>query len=217
MFKKRQAGKWTGRIAVLILALPLVACDTASEKAHFVTSKPLNANSKDEKTVDAAFSAALTPLEDMGLRKRDIPTLLQKLAENPYFPPPKPVKCEGVKQEMADLTVLLGPDIDTPQVALSANQQYAEKGAEMVHDALVGLVRSQTSVIPFRSIVRRITGAESHEKQVARAIESGKLRRAYLRGLAHAKFGDSCLPAPQVITAQVQTELASKDVELAHK
>lgn len=212
-----QASNFTGWIALALLTLPLVACDSMSEKSHFVTSKSLN--DKDDGAVKKTFSAAMTPLEDMGLRKRSIPDLLTQLAENPYFPPPKPYKCDGVKQEMADLNIILGDDFDTPKVALTANAQYVEAGTEMVQDAVVGLVRSQVNVIPFRSIVRRITGADKHEKAVARAIEGGKLRRAYLRGLAQAEFGDSCLPTARVVTAEAPEaeKTDSEHLEVAKK
>lgn len=210
-----QARKLTGWIALAILTLPLVACNSAPKNMSLVTEKSLN--DKDDGTVKRTFSAAMTPLEDMGLRKRRIPDLLVQLAENPYFPPPKPVKCDGVKKEMADLDMILGPDIDVPKAALSANEEYAEAGTEMVQDAVVGLVRSQVNVIPFRSIVRRITGAESHEKAVAQAIEGGKLRRAYLKGLSQAKFGDSCLPNPRIITTDAEEKTDSQHLEVAKK
>ena len=213
MVRTLQASKLNGWIAVAILSLPLVACETATEKAHFVTSKPLNAG-KDQSTIDATFSAALTPLEDLGLRKREIPDLLAQLSENPYFPPPKPIKCEGVKKELADIDALLGVDIDVPKVALTANQKYAAAGIDFVEDSMVGFVRSQVNIIPLRSIVRRITGANSHEKDVAKAIEGGKLRRAYLKGLSEAKFGDSCLPTPRVITAEKDRD---EELEVAKK
>lgn len=195
-----QASNLTRWIALVVLALPLVACETATENTRFLTAKPLNAG-RDQSTQDAVFSAALTPLEDLGLRKREIPDLLAQLSENPYYPPPKPIKCEGVKEEMAKLDMLLGIDLDVPKVALSANEKYAQAGAEFVEDSVIGFVRSQVNIVPLRSIVRRITGANSHEKDVARAIEGGKLRRAYLKGLAHAEFGEKCLPSPRILTA----------------
>lgn len=208
MVTNKQTSKLTGWVAVMILCTPLIACSTVSENSHIVTAKPLR--DKNEMSFkgarDATFSAALSPLEDIGLRKRDIPELLEQLAQNPYFPPAKPYKCDAIKQEMADLDTLLGDDDKKEEVALSANAQYAMAGAEMVQDAVVNLVKSQVNVIPFRSIVRRITGANKHEKHVAQAVQGGNLRRAYLRGLAQAEFGDACLPSPRMVTAQTDTK-----------
>ncbi len=179
-----------------------------------VTEKSLNSHGE-EGTVNAAFSAALTPLEDMGLRKRNIPSILQGLADNPYALP-QPMQCDIVKKELDAIDTLLGPDIDAPKAAaLSANAQYAETGGEIIHDAVVGFVRSQTSIIPLRSIVRRITGANKHEKAVNNAIQAGKLRRAYLRGAAEAKFGGSCLAARRIIAESKKT--SAEAVEVAAK
>lgn len=206
MFGKVQARMLAKRIGMLILAAPLlIACEGGMPelggKAAYLTNKPLDVNAQGTRA--AAFSAALTPLEDIGLRKRQIPEMLQMLSDNPYTPPEK-IVCDEVKKEMADLNVLLGADIDTPKVALSAQDQMIEDGTNMISDAVVGLVRSQANIVPFRSIVRRLTGAASHEKAVNRAVEAGKLRRAYLRGVADAKFGSSCIPKLKVITAEAE-------------
>ena len=222
MVKKLQARKWTGRIGALIVILPLMACTTISENKQHFTSKPLRA--KEEITLkgagEASFSAALTPLEDLGLRKRDIPEFLAQLAKNPYYPPPKPFKCDDVKHEMAQLDELLGGDADEPKVALGDGEEYAMAGAEMIQDTVVGMVKSQVNIIPFKSIVRRLTGANKHEKLVAKAIQGGNLRRAYLRGLSTAQFGDSCLPGPRVVTAELNpdgTEKAPEPVTLSDR
>lgn len=213
-----QIGLPARQIFLLILVAPLLfACQTVSEYdlgKNQLTSKPLN--DKEQSTVKKVFSATLTPLEDLGVRKREIPEMLKMLSENPYMPPTK-VTCDEVKHEMADLTVLLGPDVDTPKMALSAQEQMMEDGSTMVEDAVVGLVRSQTSIIPLRGIVRRLTGANSHEKKVTQAVEAGKLRRAYLRGIAHAKFDNACIPHPQVITATAEPKNDAELLEIAKK
>lgn len=218
MYGKVQSARFTRRMLPLLLAAPfLFACETITSYdlgKNQLTAKPLSDNGQG--TVKKAFSAALTPLEDLGVRKREIPDMLRMLAENPYMPPAK-YSCDEIKHEMTDLTVLLGPDVDTPKVALSAQDQMMEDGSNMVEDAVVGLVRSQTSIIPLRSIVRRLTGANSHEKQVAKAVEAGKLRRAYLRGLAHAKFDNACIPHPEVITATAEPKNDAVPLEIAKK
>lgn len=185
---------------LLLLAAPLlVACGSVSGRTHLVTEKAFT--DTDKSTIDLTLSAAMTPLEDLGLRKRKIPGILTTLMQDPYALPAN-YSCEAVKSEMADLTLIIGPDIDSkPQAALSAQEEYLEKGGNLLQDAVVGFVRSQTDFLPFRSILRRLTGANSHEKAVAQALQAGTLRRAYLRGLADARFGDKCLPKPKIITA----------------
>ena len=193
-------------LTLLVLALMLsilAACGDAREQVA----------TKADGTINKAAHAALTPLDDVGIRRGDIPEELKMLVENPYSTP-KPLKCTTVKSELAKLDELLGPDMDAPKVALSDNEQYAAKGAEFIEEGIVGFVRSQTSIIPFRSIVRSLTGAKSHEKAIAKAQEAGKLRRAYLKGLASAKFGKSCPLAPIIVTATNDTTKDAADSNL---
>lgn len=210
----------TRQIFPLILVAPLLLACSSFEMPSgtaSLTEKPLDVNAQGTKA--AAFSAALTPFEDIGLRKRKIPEMLKMLSENPYATPAT-ITCDGVKTELADLTLILGPDYDEAkkqQTALSARDQMMEDGGNMLSDAFVGLVRSQTDIIPLRSIVRRLTGASSHEKKVAQAVEAGKLRRAYLKGIAHAKFDNACIPHPQVITATVEPKKDAEPLEIAKK
>ncbi len=191
-------------ISPLLLALCFTACSsgTGDHLVSNVTEKPLQSNQENPSvagTADAAFTAALSPLEDLGLRKRKIPTTLKEIADNPYAAPAT-LECDNLKQEMAAIDKVLGPDVDGPKVALTATEEYATTGGEMVQDAVVGVVRAQTNILPLRSIVRRITGANKHEKEVTQAIQAGNLRRAYLRGIAEAKFGGSCLATRRIIT-----------------
>ena len=45
--------------------------------------------------------------------------------------------------------------------------------------------------IPFRGVVRKLSGAESHDRLVQSAIIAGNVRRAYLKGLGEAR---GCMP-----------------------
>ena len=203
---------------LVLVALMLTACSSGSHSDSLVdsvTSKPLTAGPNGNGvtgTADAAFTAALSPLEDLGIRKRKIPPTLKQIAENPYAMPAT-LECDSLKQEMAQIDTLLGPDVDQPKMALTAAEEYAQTGGEMAQDAVVGFVRAQTNVIPLRSIVRRITGANKNEKEVNNAIQAGNLRRAYLRGLAEAKFGSSCLATRRIISTQADTPKADEEAK----
>lgn len=199
---------------LLIGVLPLLgACGFFSGGAAPLTEKPLTDNGS---TANAVFSAALTPLEDIGIRKRKIPQMLDELGDNPYARP-SALHCETVKEELRQLAALIGPDMDSPKETLSAAGEYREAGEKLANDALVGFVRSQADFIPLRSIIRRLSGANAHEKHVARAIEAGKLRRAYLRGLADARFGATCLPRPKILTARAGEKNDSPGLEFVRK
>lgn len=206
MEKHAQFGKATLQVGILILAAQLLfACEyMPSISGPSLETDKMSLRhrqlSGEETTLEATFSAALTPLEHLGLRKRDIPENLSKLSSDPYVTPQ--AECLAVKEELNLLAVQLGEDPAVVKPTLSARDEYLEEGTNFLHDTVVGFVSSKTDIIPVRGVVRRLTGASKHEKAVNRALEAGKLRRAYLRGYAEAKFGQACIPKPQVITAQ---------------
>ena len=120
--------------------------------------------------------------------------------------------CEGIRKEIAELDVLLGPDVCTIEnptgttVIVSRKGEYVEQGVSMAHDQALGLVRGKVDIIPFRGMVRKVTGAEKHAKEVERAYQAGRLRRAFLKGLS-ASLGPECLKAmaaPQSLEQTVQ-------------
>ena len=69
-----------------------------------------------------------------------------------------------------------------------------------------GSVRNATrGIIPFRGLVRQVTGAQRHQKDMDRAIQAGKVRRAYLKGVGMNK---NCAPpaAPSWFVPRVYTD-----------
>jgi hypothetical protein len=202
----------TRLLAMGVIALSLSAC-AGSDKID------LKAN----KNVDEAIEAATGPLQDLNLRRQEIPQLLIQAAVNPYARSKK-IKCADIKKEVAELDELLGPDVEPKSITLaSSNGGLAENLASiddievpetmslvdgaggMVRDKIMGEIRSKTDILPFRSIIRRISGASSHQKKLAAAYEAGKLRRAYLKGLADVRFGERCLAKPAIVEAKAKT------------
>ena len=185
-------------MAIVSLALTACSGDDASKKAT--------------NGVHDVFDAATGTLEDLNIKKKEIPPLLQALLENPYAPP-KPMECQSIRKEMAQLDALLGQSpaykkhgsgimtASLDNVEIPDTDELVDTGKEMAHDGLMGFIRSQTEILPFRSIIRAITGADQHAKDVALAYQIGQLRRAYLRGLADNRFGTRCLASPIVIEA----------------
>jgi len=51
-------------------------------------------------------------------------------------------------------------------------------------DAFKGVAED---VIPFRGLVRKLSGAERHSKKVTAALVAGSVRRAYLKGMRVAQ------------------------------
>jgi len=124
--------------------------------------------------------AVTAPLEDLNLKRTEIPASLTAATVNPYDMTGM-VRCESIAAEVGRLDAALGPDLDEVR---KDERRWNEKGADAAANATLGAVRgTATDVVPFRSWVRRLTGAERHSKAVQAAIKAGTTRRAYLKGV----------------------------------
>lgn len=124
--------------------------------------------------------AVLSPLDDMNFRRGELPEVLTRALYDPYDVRGLD-RCADVAAEIARLDAVLGRDLDeAPPPDERTRLQKAGSGAK---SAAVSEVRSQArGLIPFRSWVRRLTGAESRDKKIASAIKAGGIRRGYLKG-----------------------------------
>ncbi|WFL77237.1 hypothetical protein P7228_14785 [Altererythrobacter arenosus] len=116
---------------------------------------------------------ATTPLTDLNLSKDEIPQVLLTSVENPYATVASG-ECGAIGAAIAELDQVLGPDYDLQDVE---NDRISEG---RIAQKIVG------SFIPFRSILREITGAADHKRQFEEAIMAGMVRRGYLKGLGEA-------------------------------
>jgi len=166
--------KFTTTAIALMLMLPGAAL--AQEQA-----KPDQAKQEPEKrrdgTLDKAGNIATQPARDIGLDKDEIPAVLLKAVENPYAAPPSRT-CKGLNASLAELNAVLGEDFI---VGAKANENRTGKIAEAVGKTIVN------SLIPFRGLVREISGAAPAERRLQAAVTAGVARRGYLRGQAAAK------------------------------
>lgn len=113
------------------------------------------------------------PLRDLSLVREETPDVLSRAAAKPYD---QLFDCAGVTEELAALEEALGPDLDAPPT--EDGMVAGEMLAEVIDDVLA---------LPFRGIVRRITGAHQRDREKARAIVAGVGRRGFLRGLAQER------------------------------
>ena len=102
-----------------------------------------------------------------------------------------------------DRDAVLGEDLDLPQ----ADSTGVSTGR--VAQWVVG------SFIPFRGLIREISGANSQERKIGTAIQAGIARRSFLKGVGQAK---GCrYPAraatPQVVSARMDAIMAAKDAK----
>ena len=133
--------------------------------------------------------AAAAPLEDLNLRRDAIPTVLLQAQAAPYDMR-NMSRCPAIAAEVRRLDEALGPDMDEPppQDGSLASEQAADAAARATLDAVRD---TTTDFIPLRSWVRRLTGAERHSRQVRDAVQAGRQRRAFLKGMGMQR---NCAP-----------------------
>lgn len=118
------------------------------------------------------------PVRDVGMMKREIPPILVKAQEEPYSL--KGLKtCKQMAAEVTALNEVLGPDY---KVGNELKENRAGKLAEAGGKSVVN------AIIPFRGIVRELSGAAPAQRRLNAALDAGYARRGFLRGV-HAKQG----------------------------
>jgi hypothetical protein len=132
---------------------------------------------------------ATQPLTDLNLIQAKIPPVLNQAQQGPYAPPAE-LSCAALQTEILALDAALGPDIDAT-AAPGVDPGLVGQAVSYVGQKAMGTVTSTVNtvvdgVIPFRSWVRKLSGAERHSKAVAAAIAAGTMRRPLLKGWAHA-------------------------------
>ena len=130
---------------------------------------------------DGFGDAVTAPLVDLNVRRDQIPTVLLQAQANPYDRR-NLGQCTTIGAEVTRLDEALGPDRDEPPAPDSPtlNERAQDALAEAALDAIRDAV---TDFIPYRSWVRQLTGAQARSKTVQDAVEAGRLRRAFLKGL----------------------------------
>lgn len=118
------------------------------------------------------------PARDVGMSKREIPPILEQAFENPYSL--KGLKsCRAIAGEVTKLNAVLGADYDV-------GNEYSENRAGKLAEA--GGKTIINSIIPFRGLVREVTGAAPADRHMNAAVDAGLARRGFLRGV-HLKQG----------------------------
>ena len=149
----------------------------AQQPAPATASQPEKRNDPVEDTARKAGQIATQPVRDVGISKREIPPVLVKATEGPYATAGVRT-CRQIGGAMTELNAVLGPDFAPGE----AKKEYkagklAEAGGKTVINAF----------IPFRGLVREISGAAPAERRYDAALDAGLARRGFLRGLAQAK------------------------------
>lgn len=170
-----QAGHVRAVAALLAIAL-MVGCSTGRTAD---TRRGIN-------------DAARSPLRDIGLMRPEIPPLLQQL-QYPYSTATLAAGCPAVAYEIAQLDALLGPESFQP----GPDRNIWDRSGDFVEEQTIDAVQDTAQdLIPFRSWVRRISGASRAEREALRAVANGQQRRTFLRGYGASLGCPAVLPPP---------------------
>jgi hypothetical protein len=114
------------------------------------------------------------PARDVGLQKTAIPPLLAEVSKDPYGIAGTG-SCSQISSAITALTKVIGPDFSRSPAVNKRNL------------AQIGGTTVVNSLIPFRGIIREVSGASAAERRKSAAIDAGIARRGFLRGLQLAK------------------------------
>ena len=183
------------RLVVLASGLSLAACSSVGGGVGDTLRM----------TSNGVGDAVTAPFKDFNLIRPTIPVALKAAAADPYRRPDR-TDCAALAHEIAQLDLALGPDLDVPRGADRTGLRT--RGAVAISDAALSAVRDVTTGwIPFRSVVRRISGAADRQDDVEDAVHAGGVRRAYLKGLGlqqNCPHPAAPLPALTVADAAVE-------------
>jgi hypothetical protein len=174
--------------------LLLVALGLALSAGCTTTVDPAKRGQKNLGTAVAA------PFKDLGLVKPEAPKQLSDITY-PYDPARLENGCAQVAYEIGALDRLLGPESYAP----APDKSMGDKAKSATGNAVGGAAEGATTgFIPFRGVVREVSGASKAEAEVNHAIAMGQLRRAFLRGFGLAVGCQGVLapggPAPRPYT-----------------
>jgi hypothetical protein len=135
--------------------------------------------------------AAYIPLRDVGLIRPEIPLLLRNL-QYPYATASLS-DCAAVAHEISQLDAALGPESYQP----GPNRNIWDRSGDFVEEQTIEAAESTAQdLVPFRSWIRRISGASRAERDALRAVANGQQRRTFLRGYGASLGCPSIIPPP---------------------
>lgn len=162
-------------VATTLLCAPAVAQDAAEAPTSTNAAKTIGQPERSslrvarEKAVDIGGQAA----RDIGVVKREVPAILQRAYDTPYSLETLET-CAALEAEVVALNAALGPDLDAAKTTTTSRSgKMAEAGGRIVVNSL----------IPFRGLVREITGAAPADRHLDDVVDAGLARRGFLRGV----------------------------------
>lgn len=175
------------------LALPTIALALLSS----LPAAAFQPGEKETTTATRAKDAAMQPIEDVNLKKDDIPTELEVILDDPYSLDGTR-KCSQIRAGVESLNEILGPDLDV-EVIEDKDKKRRDTVLRLSGNFLSNLI------LPFRGIVREVSGSAENQRRYRAAIVTGVARRSFLKGIGAAK---GCKP-PAAPTPVKKAEAAA--------
>jgi hypothetical protein len=166
------------RILVPVVAATLMAAPALAQDRSITDREP------------DVMDVARTPMTDLNLSRTEVPALLAEAQQRPYSLQGLDT-CEQLIRAVDEFNAVLGPDLDLPQA------ERARLSGGRIAQWAVG------RFIPFRGLIREISGANRQQREVEAAIQAGLMRRAFLKGVGVARRCPyPASPATETIVAQ---------------
>lgn len=165
------------KLCVMVGALALLIAPAAHAQLK-PPSKPEEPGGRWGEVRKKAVDIGSQPARDVGASKREIPPILEKAFQDPYSL--KGLKtCKAIAGEVTQLNTVLGADY-------SVGNEYTEnRGGKLAEAGGKAIINS---IIPFRGLVREVTGAAPADRHMNAVVDAGLARRGFLRGV-HLKQG----------------------------
>lgn len=155
-------------------SLAFVAATAVAQPA--AQPEPYVPGERGREVLDKAEKIVTQPARDIGASKTEIPPILVAASERPYDLAGLST-CTQLSAEVRRLTEVLGPDLDTARASENRAGEVAQAGGKAVVNSL----------IPFRGLVREVSGAAPAQRAMNAALDAGLARRGFLRGVHRAK------------------------------
>ncbi len=140
-------------------------------------------------TGKAVGDAVTQPLSDANLRRKEIPAQLIAVRNDPYALDGIRT-CNQIIAAVENMDAALGVDFDR---AAPEDRQQTERRAAKVAGGVIG------GLVPFRGLIREISGANKSDEDYRAAIYAGAVRRGFLKGYGKAR---RCAPPGRPLTPQ---------------
>jgi hypothetical protein len=148
----------------------------AATLSHPVFAAPPGEKPKTEG--ELATDTVTQPLADINIKRKGVPAELTAIRDHPYAL--NGIRtCNQIIAEVVKLDAVLGDDFDQIEV-----NPVVRKRRETAAGVAGGII---AGLIPFRALIREVSGARSSDEDYREAVYAGVVRRSFLKGLGQAR------------------------------